>query len=105
MASVSETEFPVSTCENLNNGHVFKLIASLGIMKATQELLSFERCPEGLSTYAFHKTLPSLKRNFLKLRKRSYDKGDGAAQFQQFSKSAYVYPPPAIDPANAPNKQ
>ena len=60
--------------------------------------MSYERCPEGLSNYAFHKTLPSLKKQFQKLRGRSYRGGEGAIQFHAFCDAPYVSPPPAKAP-------
>ena len=95
----SENEDPPS-CENLNNGHVFDFIVRFGIPKTTDELLSFERCPEGLSRYAFVNSLRALRQKFQNLRKSSYRGGEGVENFRSFSKATYVYPPPAEEPVH-----
>ena len=68
-----ESESPVTlTCENLNNSHVYGFLCQLGPVKTADELISFERCPEGLTRYAFKNTLRSLKTRYNKLQKNRY---------------------------------
>ena len=96
-------DFCVSTCENLNNAHVYEFISRVGIPKTATELLSFERCPSGLNSFAFKYPLKVLKTRFTNLRKNSYR--GGAEENDSFASAAYEYPAPASTPTptNWPN--
>ena len=83
----------------MNNGHVFEFITRSGIQNTARELMSFERCPEGLTLYSFKNTLAALKERYSKLRKNSYKDNAKAECFQSFSSAAYEYPPPAPAPS------
>ena len=97
-------DFCVSTCENLNNGHVYEFISRIGVSKTAAELMSFERCPVGLSSSAFQYPLAALKTRFAKLRKNSYRPGPEADTFHAFTSAAYEFPSPARISTPAPAK-
>ena len=102
MDSVILEESIVSSCENLNNAHVFEFLNQLGCAGTARELMSFERCPDGLSTRAFERSLRNLKETFSNLRKSSYRGGAAEETFRSYSTGAYVYPP---KPAPAPRRE
>ena len=99
MDSVNSEDSYLSSCENLNNAHVFEFLNQLGNAGTAKELMSFERCPEGLVTDSFKRNLRNLKDTFSSLRKCSYRGGVEEESFRSYSTGAYVYPSPIAAPA------
>ena len=93
-----------ATCENLNNGHIFKFVITIGLVGTARELMSFERCPDGVGEYQLKNHALVIKRKYAKLQKDSYNGGIKADIFQAFQSKPYEYPEPAAPPQKRADK-
>ena len=104
-ASNDETEsVGEATCADLNNGHVYAFLKSIGPTKTAHELLSYERCPDALTNYAFGRSLRKLKDDYVQLQKRRYKNQICAEEFTSFRDAPYCYPEPAEKPQKTVNE-
>ena len=102
--SYDEVVSDPATCENLNNGHVYNFLVAIGPARTARELMSFERCPEGVDEYPLKNHASVIKRKYVKLQKASYEGGIGFENFQAFRTKPFEYPKPAELPQKRPDE-
>ena len=87
-----ETSNEIHTCANLDNEYVYSFLTSRSMKSTSEELISYECGPPGLTPKSFHYHLSNLKKDYQRLQKSRYKSEEHDHEFRSFAHAAFVYP-------------